>query len=123
MKNEVPNKGLEWTNLIFGMCLALAAFMFAAIPAAAWNAGIVGTLIACCSAVALYRYGDWAEWYNLTLGCWAAVAPLLLGFGSAPTAMWTHVLIGLSVATIAIAQLLASRRTQEPTRAKPTAAE
>jgi SPW repeat-containing protein len=102
MKNEGPNKGLEWTNLILGICLAFAAFMFAAIPASEWNAGIVGTLIACCSAIALYCYGDWAEWSNLTLGSWAGVPPFLLGFGSAPTAIWTHAVIGLSVATIAI---------------------
>jgi hypothetical protein len=31
---------MEWTNLILGTYLAVAAFMFAAIPAAAWNAGI-----------------------------------------------------------------------------------
>jgi uncharacterized membrane protein HdeD (DUF308 family) len=123
MKNEEPKKGLEWTNLILGICLAFAAFMFAAIPAAAWNAGTVGILIACCSAVALNRYGDWAEWSNLTFGLWAVVAPFLLGFGSAPAAMWIHVLIGLCVASIAIVQLMASRRTQEPSRTRPTAAE
>jgi len=123
MKSELPNKGLEWTNLILGLCLASAAFMFAAMPSAAWNAGFVGTLVACCSAAALYRYGGWAEWSNLTLSSWAIVAPFLLGFGSAPAAMWTHVLIGLCVATIAIIQLMASRRMQEPSRTKPTAAE
>ena len=63
------------------------------------------------------------EWSNLTLGSWAVVAPFLLGFGSAPAAMWTHVLIGLCVASIAIVQLMASRRTQEPSRTRPTAAE
>jgi hypothetical protein len=123
MKNEGPNKGLEWTNLILGLCLAFAAFMFAAMPAAAWNAGIVGMLITCCSAIALYRYGDWTKWSNLTLGSWMFVAPFFLGFGSAPAAMWTHVLIGLCVASIAVAQLLAKRSMQGPTRAKPTAAE
>ncbi|MEI9431984.1 SPW repeat protein [Mesorhizobium sp. Cs1299R1N3] len=109
MKSEVPSKGLEWTNLILGAGLACAAFLFAGLPAAAWNAGIVGTLIVCCSAVALYRYGAWAEWSNLTLGSWAVIAPFLLGFGSAQAAMWTHVLIGLCVATVAIIQLRNSR--------------
>ncbi|MGX9119062.1 SPW repeat protein [Mesorhizobium sp. BHbsci] len=109
MRNEVPSKGLEWTNLVLGAVLACAAFMFAGLPAAAWNAGIVGTLIVCCSAVALYRYGAWAEWSNLTLGCWAVIAPFLLGFGSAQTPMWTHVVVGLCVATIAILQLRTGR--------------
>ncbi|MFD1983611.1 SPW repeat protein [Mesorhizobium newzealandense] len=84
--------------------------MFAGLPLAVWNAGIVGALIVCCSAVALYRYGAWTEWSNLTLGCWAVVAPFLLGFGSAQGPMWTHVMIGLCVATIAAMQLIASRK-------------
>ena len=118
MTSEVPSKGLEWTNLVLGAGLACAAFMFTELPAAAWNAGIVGALIVCCSAVALYRYGDWAEWSNLTLGCWAVVAPFLLGFGSAQGPMWTHVVIGLCVATIAVMQLVASRKTQSPSSTK-----
>ena len=58
MRNDVPNKGLEWTNLILGAGLACAAIMFVGLPAAAWDAGVVGALIVCSSAVALYRYGD-----------------------------------------------------------------
>ena len=112
MRSEIPSKGLEWTNLILGAGLACAAISFAGLPAAAWNAGVVGVLIVCGSAVALYRYGDWAEWSNLTLGCWAVAAPFALGFGSAQGPMWTHVLIGLCVATFATLQLLASRRAQ-----------
>ncbi|MDX8448250.1 SPW repeat protein [Mesorhizobium captivum] len=115
MRNDVPSKGLEWTNLILGAGLACAAIMFVGLPAAAWNAGIVGSLIVCSSAVALYRYGDWAEWSNLTLGCWAAVAPFLLGFGSAQGPMWTHVLIGICVGTFAALQLVASRRAPSST--------
>jgi hypothetical protein len=118
MTSEVPSKGLEWTNLVLGACLACAAFAFAELPAAAWNAGIVGVLIACCSAVALYRYGAWAEWSNVALGCWAVAAPFLLGFGSAQAAMWTHVLVGLCVATIAIIQLSSGRKAQMPSSIK-----
>lgn len=114
MTSDVPSKGLEWTNLILGAGLACAAFMFTGLPVAAWNAGIVGALIVCCSVVALYRYGAWAEWSNLTLGCWAVVAPFLLGFGQAPTAMWTHVVVGLCVATIAVMQLAAGGKPQLP---------
>ena len=52
MRSEVLSPGLEWTNLVLGVGLACAAFAFAKVPAAAWNAGIVGLLIACCSAAA-----------------------------------------------------------------------
>ncbi|QRM27711.1 SPW repeat protein [Microvirga sp. VF16] len=121
MRNEGPSKGLEWTNLLLGIGLACAGFVLAELPAAAWNAGIVGTLIGCCSAAALYRYGDWAEWSNLILGCWAVIAPFLLGFGSVQTPMWTHVLIGLCIVTIATMQLLASHRMQVPSSTKSAA--
>lgn len=110
MKSEAPSKGLEWTNLILGIGLACAAFMFAALPAAAWNAGIVGVLIALCSAIALFRYAGWAEWSNVALGCWAVISPFLLGFGSAVAPMWTHVVIGICVATIAVLQLRTGSR-------------
>ncbi|RXT55971.1 hypothetical protein B6S44_07760 [Bosea sp. Tri-44] len=115
MTNEIPSKGLEWTNLVLGAILACAAFLFADPSTAAWNAGIVGALIVCCSLVALYRYGDWTEWSNLTLGCWAVAAPFLLGFKSAEGPMWTHVVVGLCVATIAAGQLVASRKAQPQT--------
>jgi hypothetical protein len=120
MRSEVPSKGLEWTNLILGAGLACAAFMFAGSPVAAWNAGIVGTLMVFCSAMALYRYGVWTEWSNLTLGCWAVVAPFLLGFGSTETPMWTHVLLGTCVAAIAAMQLQAGHKTHTPSSTKFT---
>ncbi|MFG1428827.1 SPW repeat protein [Roseixanthobacter glucoisosaccharinicivorans] len=105
MKNEVPNKGLEWTNMVLGLVLACAAFAFGGLSAAVWDAAVVGILIACCSAVALARYGAWTEWSNIVLGCWAVVAPWIMGFSGAQTAMWTHVVIGICVACIAAAQL------------------
>lgn len=111
MRNEVSNKGLEWTNLVLGVGLACAALAFTGIPAAAWNAGVVGVLVACCSAAALYRQGAWAEWSNMTLGYWTVAAPFLLGFGAADGAMWTHVLVGICVAAIATMQLMGKRET------------
>jgi hypothetical protein len=104
MRNELPS--LKWANLILGAGLACSTLFFTDFPVAAWNAAIVGTLILCCSAMALLRYGAWAEWSNITLGCWAVVAPFLLNFALAQIPMWTHVLIGVCVATIATMQLL-----------------
>jgi hypothetical protein len=119
MTSEVPSKGLEWTNLVLGAGLACATLAFAELPAATWNGGIVGLLIACCSAVALYRYGAWAEWSNLALACWAVASPFLLGFGSAQAVMWTHVLVGLCVATIAIMQLSSGSKAELVSSTKP----
>ena len=107
--DEVPNIWLEMTNLILGAALACAAISFAGLPEAAWNAGIMGLLIAYCSFTALNRYAPWQEWSNAILGCWVLAAPFMFGFGSEQVPMWTHVLIGVSVATIAIVQLVAGR--------------
>ena len=90
--------------------MALAAFAFAGQTVAAWNAGIVGSLIACCAAIALYRYGAWAEWSNIALGCWAAISPFALGFTNATGPTWSLILVGSSVASIAAMQIAAGRR-------------
>jgi hypothetical protein len=90
---------------VLGLVLACAAFALGGLSTAVWDAAVVGILIACCSAIALTRYGAWAEWTNVVLGCWAVIAPWVLGFSGAQTAMWTHVVIGICVACIAAAQL------------------
>ena len=108
MKAEVPSKGLEWINLIIGAGFACAAFV--STGAAAWNAGLVGLLIASCSIMALYQYGSWAEWSNVSLGSWAIVSPFVLGFAATPEATWTSIAVGICVATIATMQLLAGRK-------------
>jgi hypothetical protein len=121
MRSKVPNETLEWTNLVLGAGLACIGIIFAVPSVAALNAGLVGTLIVCCSVVALVRYAAWTEWSNFTLGCWAMVAPFLLGFASPQAATWTHLLVGFCVATIAIMQLLAGRTAHAPSITKSAA--
>ncbi|CAH0340873.1 SPW repeat protein [Rhizobium sp. CECT 9324] len=110
MKNELPSKALEWTNVLLGVCMACCALYFRDTPAAAWNAVIVGVLVMSFSAVALSRYGVWAEWSNLSLGCWTLIAPFLLGFGVSGAPMWIHVVMGLCIAAIASIQLKGSSK-------------
>jgi hypothetical protein len=114
MSRTHPNKLLEWTNLSFGSFLFCLPFFldFPDLTAAAWNAYIFGALIVSCSAFALAKYHAGAVKTNLAAGAWVASAPFLLGFASSASAMWGHVLTGLSVATIAGLELLlaASRR-------------
>lgn len=111
MYQTVPSKPLEWTNLVLGGAIILAPFVlgFAALPAAAWSAYLVGALIVCCSAVALVNYKTWAEWTNVMAGLWLIIAPFLLGFANTAGAMWTHIIVGVCVATIAGIQLYNSR--------------
>ncbi|MFQ6186295.1 hypothetical protein ACLMJV_30845 [Sinorhizobium meliloti] len=115
MSTEGPNKGLEWPNLLLGAGLVCAAFALAGFPATTWNPAIVGLLIICCSAVALYGNEAWFECSNLAVGCWAAPAPFLLGFGSAK-ARRTHAAMGFCVATII--QLSSGSKAQMPSGGK-----
>ncbi|WP_071000394.1 SPW repeat protein [Methylobacterium sp. C1] len=110
MTKQNPNRPLEWTNLLLGGCLACAALAMGGLPAAAWDAGTVGVLIACCSAAALARYGAWAEWTNIGLGCWAVAAPFVLGFGAVQAPMWAHVILGACVVGIAAVQLVSASK-------------
>ncbi|WP_119274900.1 SPW repeat protein [Taklimakanibacter deserti] len=130
MRHEVPSKALEWTSLILGAGLACTGLVAASLAcvgivcddtsAATWNAGLVGTLIACCSAALLYRYETWAEWSNLAFGSWTMVAPFLLGFG-AESPMWIHVVVGICVTTIAAWQLLAGSKAWTGSRTRSAA--
>lgn len=110
MKDNVKNKSLEIVNLFMGVAMVCAVFTFSGSPAAVVNAAIVGSIIAMCSLLVLYRYQDWAEWTNLLAGSWAIIAPFVLGFGSLQAPMLTHVVVGISVATISLMQLRANRK-------------
>lgn len=111
MTKTVASKALEWTNLGLGAALIIAPFVtgFAAGPAAVWNAYLVGAVIITCSCIALRTQGAWAEWTNATAGGWLVIAPFVIGFAGVASAMWTHVLIGLCVATIAAVQIYNGR--------------
>ena len=80
MRDNVKNKSLEIVNLFMGVAMICAIFTFSVSPAAVINAAIVGSIIAMCSLLVLYRYQDWAEWTNLLAGSWAIIAPFVLGF-------------------------------------------
>jgi hypothetical protein len=131
MRNDGSSHGLGWTSLILGAALAGTGLLAASLAcvgiacddsaaAATWNAGLAGTLIACCSAAALYRHQAWADWSNLVLGGWTVAAPFLLGFGP-ETPAWMHVAVGSCAAAIAALQLLAIGEAQRRPRVESAA--
>jgi hypothetical protein len=72
---------------------------------ASWNAGVCGLAIGLMAAFAITRLQEWEEWSSAALGLWTAVAPWILGFAGAVTAMWTHVLVGLAVLVLTAVEL------------------
>jgi len=101
------DKTLDGINLVAGLLLVLSPWLlgFSASVAAAWNAWIVGALVALLAVGALVAFSEWEEWGNLFLGLWAALAPWVLGFADAAYAAIAHVVLGLLVAVLAAIRL------------------
>ena len=112
-RTSIPSKGLEWTTLALGGLLFCAAFLFGAVPAAAWNAAISGAVVVCLATSALYQYDRQTEYYNAGIGAWVILAPLVLGFQSSAIAAAAHVVLGLAIMTTTGLQLRAGRANAE----------
>lgn len=96
------NKGQDWANLVLAVVLFISPWVvgFAPVVAAAWNAWVVGVVIAALAIAALTAFAVWEEWISLLLGLWLIVSPWVLGFSPDKGAMWTHVILGVVAAAI-----------------------
>ncbi len=94
-------------SLLAGLVLAVSPWVldFTTVTAAAWNAWIVGAVIALVALWALISFHQTQEWVNGALGLWAVIAPWVLGFSELRSAMGAHVLLGLIVVIVAAAVL------------------
>ncbi len=97
---------IDGINLILAILLVASPWVlgFPAGPVSI-NAIFAGLAIGVVAVAALYAYAQWEEWVNLILGLWVVVSPFVIGFASIALAMWTHVVIGLAVAALAVAEL------------------
>jgi hypothetical protein len=91
-------------NLVLGAWLAISPWVlgYAAEMAAAWNAHVVGLIIAVAAGAALVAFQKWEEWTNAALGAWLIVSPYLLGFGESAYALWNQTIVGLLVGGLAV---------------------
>src|SRR3954454_19604808 len=93
-------------NLILGAFLFFSPWIFgfdAGRPSQ--NAHIAGIVIAILAIAALAAFAVWEEWLNLIVGLWTLIAPWVLGFEGAKTAMTIHVVVGIAVAVLAAIEL------------------
>ncbi|PSJ61124.1 SPW repeat protein [Kumtagia ephedrae] len=92
--------GQDWINLVLAACLFISPWVigFAAETTPAWNAWIVGVVLAALAIGTLTAFAEWEEWANFALGVWLIVSPWLLGFAANMTVAWTHVILGVLVA-------------------------
>lgn len=112
-ENDMPTPTLNdrlvthWrdvANLVLGLWLAISpwalAYMTEARPA--WNALIIGVIIAVAAAAALIAFHKWEEWVNVGLAIWLIVAPFTLEFATHTVAMWNHIIVGVLVGILAL---------------------
>lgn len=90
-------------NIVAGLGLLLSPWYlsYTGETSAAWNAWIVGAVVALIAIGALVAFREYEEWANLVLGLWSIVAPWALGFATATAAVWAHVIAGIVIAALA----------------------
>jgi len=104
--------------LVLAVWLFLSTWIlgFAATPAAgeavgagfttaAWNAWILGLVIAALALWAAFQFAEWHDWANGVLGVWLVASPWILGFAALTTAVWNHVVVGLLIVALAAWEL------------------
>jgi hypothetical protein len=79
---------------------------------AAWNAAMLGVVIALAAASALVAYQRWVEWITAALAAWLIVSPYALGFAAVQAAAWNHLVVGLLVGVLALWRALAAHDTR-----------
>ena len=104
---------IDWTNLTLGVFLAASPWLaLGGGSAVMLNAATSGIIIAIAAGGALSTPNAGAQWLNACIGLWLLIAPMLLGFSADSDAMWTSVLVGISVAILAFTQLSVMSRTR-----------
>jgi hypothetical protein len=106
----------DFVNLILGGVLFFSPWLFDLSTGAQWQtASTVGIIIAVLSIAALAAFAVWEEWFIVIAGLILIVSPWLLGFQNTD-AMSIDVIIGGSVAVLAMLEVYVTRdREPEPT--------
>jgi hypothetical protein len=55
----------------------------AVLLALAFNAHVIGAVIAVMALLALFAFKTWEEWISGVLGAWLVISPSVLGFSAA----------------------------------------
>lgn len=90
-------------NLVLGIWLIVSplALAYTAQVAPAWNAYVVGVVIAVLSAAALWQFQKWEEWLSAVFGVWLVVSPWVLGFSVSQVPTWNQIVVGIVVGILA----------------------
>jgi SPW repeat len=94
----------DTANLVLGIWLAVSPWilLYAGQTAPAWNAHIVGVVIAVMAGAALLAFQRWEEWVNAALAAWLILSPWILGYSGLQTVVWNQAVVGLLVGALAL---------------------
>jgi hypothetical protein len=109
----------DWTMLVLAVWLFLSPWILgfaagapvegeavaAGFTTAAWNAWVLGVVIAVLALWAAFRFAEWHDWANGVLGVWLVASPWILGFAALTAAVWNHVVVGLLIVALAAWEL------------------
>jgi len=102
---------LSWLTLAIGAVLIVAPLPLG-FPAgvATTNALISGLLVVIVSLAALRFHNRWGAWanlvlFNLIVGAWVFISPLLFHFNTNDAATWIYDLGGVALMIVATAQM------------------
>jgi hypothetical protein len=98
----------DTANLVLGLWLAISPWVlfYEAEVMPAWNAHVVGVVIAVTAAAALISFHRWKESINIVLAVWLIMSPFLLGFGKLVNATLNQLVIGILVGILATSATL-----------------
>lgn len=136
LSKTVAIRWRDVVNLVLGVWLFVSPWIlqYTAIELAAWNAYVLGVIIAVAAIAALVAFHEWEEWADMAFGLWLIVSPWVLGFATLTTtalpaetgavgteagafaATWNFIVVGaLTLALAAWSVWDARRRPQQAT--------
>jgi hypothetical protein len=97
-------------NVVLGLWLIVSPWVlgYAMETTPAWNAYVLGVIIAVAAIAALVAFHAWEEWVSVVLGVWLVVSPWILGFAASATALWNQIVVGVIVAALAFWSAMAT---------------
>lgn len=107
-QNEGATRWRDAVNLVLGIWLLIAPQLltYGTTPEMAWNAYIVGAVVAIDALLALFAFGLWEEWVTLIAGAWMVVSPWTIGVMFQGKFDWNSVVVGVVICGLALWSLL-----------------
>jgi len=101
--NSIIERWADWANIVLALALFSAPWWLGFIEQV-WLARsdwVAAAIVAMLAVAALTKFQDWEEWINVLVGLWVAASPWVFGVTTLTAVLWTHVAIGLAVASLA----------------------